>query len=58
VRLVLVEPLDRETSDTHRLTVVAYDGASPSRSGAIDVTVIVLDSNDNAPVFTRNSYEV
>ncbi|RZC34665.1 Cadherin domain containing protein [Asbolus verrucosus] len=47
-------PIDRETIDTFRLTVVATDQAQPisSRLSANKlVTVIVEDVNDNAPVF-------
>lgn len=47
-------PIDRETIDTFRLTVVATDEALPisSRLSANKlVTVIVEDVNDNAPVF-------
>ncbi|KAG5892983.1 hypothetical protein JTB14_031834 [Gonioctena quinquepunctata] len=47
-------PIDRETIDTFRLTVVATDQAEPV-SGRLSadklVTVIVEDVNDNAPVF-------
>lgn len=47
-------PIDRESVDTFRITVAAYDRAEPpsSRLSAEKlVTVIVEDINDNAPVF-------
>ncbi|XP_060531934.1 cadherin-related tumor suppressor [Cylas formicarius] len=47
-------PIDRETVDTFRLTVVATDRAEPESarlSAEKLVTVIVEDVNDNAPVF-------
>ncbi|CAH1174191.1 unnamed protein product [Phaedon cochleariae] len=47
-------PIDRETIDTFRLTVVATDQAEPpSKRLSADklVTVIVEDVNDNAPIF-------
>lgn len=47
-------PIDRETIDTFRLTVVATDQAEPASSRlSADklVTVIVEDVNDNAPIF-------
>ncbi|KYB27849.1 cadherin-related tumor suppressor [Tribolium castaneum] len=47
-------PIDRETIDTFRLTVVATDEAQPASarlSANKLVTVIVEDVNDNAPVF-------
>lgn len=58
VRLVLVRPLDRETKEEHRVTVLAHDAGRPSRSGSVNVTIVVLDSNDNVPVFEYTSYEV
>jgi hypothetical protein len=50
--------LDREQSNEHRLLVTAYDSGQPPRMGQLDVTVIVLDANDNMPVFEYNAYEV
>ncbi|XP_045523939.1 cadherin-related tumor suppressor isoform X1 [Pieris brassicae] len=47
-------PIDRESVDTFRITVVAYDRAEPQSarlSAEKLVTVIVEDINDNAPVF-------
>lgn len=47
-------PIDRETIDTFRLTVIATDQAQPESirlSAEKLVTVIVEDVNDNAPVF-------
>lgn len=60
VRLVLKDAtlLDREQSDEHKLRVVAYDSGQPPRSGQLDVTVMVMDANDNIPVFEYNAYEV
>lgn len=58
VRLVLKRPLDRETCDVHRVTVVAVDGGDPPRSGSAIVMINVLDANDNGPSFEYSSYEV
>src|SRR6218665_311661 len=58
VRLVLARPLDRESVDVHRLTVLALDGGTPSRTGSLEVNIVVVDANDNSPVFDSNSYEV
>ncbi|XP_072938698.1 cadherin-related tumor suppressor [Epargyreus clarus] len=47
-------PIDRESIDTFRITVAAYDRAEPPSarlSAEKLVTVIVEDINDNAPVF-------
>lgn len=47
-------PIDRESIDTFRITVAAYDRAEPPAarlSAEKLVTVIVEDINDNAPIF-------
>uniref|UniRef100_A0A3B3CST5 Protocadherin 1 gamma 31 n=1 Tax=Oryzias melastigma TaxID=30732 RepID=A0A3B3CST5_ORYME len=55
--LVLEKPLDRERLPVHNLILTAVDGGDPVLSGTSDITVIVLDINDNAPRFERNAYE-
>ncbi|KAF6082366.1 hypothetical protein HJG60_014643 [Phyllostomus discolor] len=54
--LVLVKALDREERATHRLVLTAQDRGQPARSGDAQVTIIVVDTNDNAPVFERTVY--
>ncbi|XP_051275373.1 protocadherin gamma-A11-like isoform X2 [Dicentrarchus labrax] len=56
--LVLQKSLDREKHHEHRLILTAVDGGNPPRSGTLNVTVIVLDSNDNHPTFTQEVYSV
>ncbi|XP_015205228.2 protocadherin alpha-7-like isoform X21 [Lepisosteus oculatus] len=56
--LVLQKPLDREHIPVHNLQLTAFDGGNPQRSGALNITVIVLDINDNAPVFDQQKYSV
>ncbi|XP_075902441.1 protocadherin gamma-C3-like [Nelusetta ayraudi] len=56
--LVLKKPLDREQKAQHRLVLSALDGGSPSKSGSLNLTVIVLDANDNHPVFSKDTYSV
>ncbi|KAM9064808.1 protocadherin alpha-C1 [Sarcophilus harrisii] len=56
--LVLEKSLDREQRATHRLVLTARDGGRPGRSGSVQVTVIVVDTNDNAPEFQRSVYRV
>ncbi|XP_036606196.1 protocadherin beta-15-like [Trichosurus vulpecula] len=55
--LVLDKALDREEYPEIRLTLTALDGGSPPRSGTAEVRVLVLDINDNAPVFIQSRYE-
>lgn len=56
--LILQAPLDREKQKTHEMVLTAVDGGSPLRSGTAQITVTVLDANDNVPVFDRSVYRV
>ncbi|XP_040200846.1 protocadherin gamma-C5-like isoform X24 [Rana temporaria] len=56
--LVLEKNLDREEKSKHKLILSAIDGGEPPRSGSTQINVIVLDFNDNAPVFDQASYKV
>ncbi|XP_041123104.1 protocadherin alpha-12-like isoform X9 [Polyodon spathula] len=56
--LVLQRPLDREQSGMHYLILTALDGGNPQRSGILQITVTVLDINDNTPVFDNQVYSV
>uniref|UniRef100_A0A8C5QUW0 Cadherin domain-containing protein n=1 Tax=Leptobrachium leishanense TaxID=445787 RepID=A0A8C5QUW0_9ANUR len=56
--LVLEKILDREEKREHKLTLTAFDGGEQTRSGSTQVTVIVLDINDNGPVFDQSRYKV
>jgi len=58
VRLRLRERLDRELRHEYRMRLIAFDGGHPERSDTINVTVRVVDNNDNDPVFERQTYEV
>uniref|UniRef100_A0A3Q3FZA3 Protocadherin 1 gamma 22 n=1 Tax=Kryptolebias marmoratus TaxID=37003 RepID=A0A3Q3FZA3_KRYMA len=55
--LVLERALDREKLPVHNLILTAVDGGDPVRSGTSEITVIVLDNNDNAPQFEKQLYE-
>ncbi|KAG8439009.1 hypothetical protein GDO86_005268 [Hymenochirus boettgeri] len=55
--LILERVLDREEKKEHRLILTAVDGGEPVRSGHCQITVIVLDFNDNAPVFFKPIYK-
>ncbi|XP_059845911.1 protocadherin-10-like, partial [Hypanus sabinus] len=56
--LVVDNILDRETQSRHNLLLTALDGGSPERSGTAHVTIIILDTNDNPPVFDNLLYTV
>ncbi|XP_041845607.1 protocadherin alpha-13-like isoform X17 [Melanotaenia boesemani] len=56
--LVLQKSLDREKSREHKLILTAVDGGTPPRSGTLNVTITVLDSNDNHPIFSQEVYSV
>ncbi|XP_072515583.1 protocadherin gamma-A4-like isoform X49 [Salminus brasiliensis] len=57
VEMVLQTALDREKNTHHQLTLTAFDGGKPQRSATVKINVIVLDANDNAPVFTQPTYK-
>ncbi|XP_062414385.1 protocadherin alpha-8-like [Pungitius pungitius] len=54
--LVLLKTLDRETKKSHTLLLTALDGGKPRKSGTAEITVDVLDVNDNFPVFNQDTY--
>ncbi|XP_050819094.1 protocadherin gamma-A12-like [Gopherus flavomarginatus] len=56
--LVLEKSLDREEQAVHDLILTVTDGGDPVRSGTAQIRVIVLDANDNAPVFSQPVYKV
>ncbi|XP_060935143.1 protocadherin alpha-8-like [Limanda limanda] len=56
--LVLKKSLDREQTSKHLLFVTASDGGKPPRSGKLNVSIIVLDTNDNRPVFSQEIYQI
>ncbi|XP_047586263.1 protocadherin gamma-A5 isoform X9 [Lutra lutra] len=56
--LVLEQPLDREKVAVHDLLLTALDGGDPILSSTMHIHVMVLDANDNAPLFTRSEYTV
>ncbi|XP_006003553.3 protocadherin-8 [Latimeria chalumnae] len=56
--LLLMKELDRETQASYLLELLARDGGNPSRSGSANVNIKVIDSNDNSPVFDKNSFTV
>ncbi|XP_062381381.1 protocadherin beta-16-like [Sardina pilchardus] len=56
--LILKKALDREKQNVHHLILTAVDGGIPARSGTASIVVRVLDTNDNAPQFDKESYNI
>ncbi|XP_075066086.1 protocadherin gamma-C5-like isoform X34 [Mixophyes fleayi] len=57
-QLILEKVLDREEKREHNLVLTATDGGEPARSGSCNITINVLDINDNPPVFNQSVYKV
>ena len=58
LELVLKTMLDHEKLDMYQVTVWAYDGGRPSKSGALVINVVVDDANDHSPQFDSHFYSV
>ncbi|XP_067104224.1 protocadherin alpha-C2-like [Osmerus mordax] len=56
--LILKQALDREDQAVHNLILTAVDGGIPTRSGTSSIIIRVLDTNDNAPQFDKESYSI
>ncbi|XP_048052026.1 protocadherin Fat 4-like [Megalobrama amblycephala] len=56
--ITLVAPLDRETQDVYHLVITAQDQGRPSRSTTTTLDISVTDVNDNAPIFSKQQYEI
>ncbi|XP_069619770.1 protocadherin gamma-C5-like isoform X27 [Ranitomeya imitator] len=57
-QLILEKVLDREEKQEHHLILTAIDGGEPARSGTCRITIVVLDINDNPPVFNQSVYKI
>ncbi|NXM05175.1 PCD23 protein, partial [Tyrannus savana] len=55
--LTTAQLLDREIQERYSLTVMALDDGSPALSATQVLTIIVLDVNDEIPIFTKQLYE-
>lgn len=56
--IYLEEALDREQEDILSITVTATDKGSPRMATTMNLTVHVIDVNDNDPEFSQSSYSV
>lgn len=54
--LTIADNLDYERAKDYFLTIQAVDCGTPPLSNMATVNVSITDSNDNAPVFSQNSY--
>ncbi|KAM3912635.1 cadherin-23 [Leptodactylus fuscus] len=52
--ITLIARLDFETTQRYTLTVIARDGGGEETTGRVRINV--LDVNDNAPIFQKDSY--
>ncbi|XP_016955474.1 fat-like cadherin-related tumor suppressor homolog isoform X1 [Drosophila biarmipes] len=51
-------PLDRETISHYNLEIQACDQGVPQRCNSVPVNINILDTNDNAPIFSSANYSV
>ncbi|ELT88168.1 hypothetical protein CAPTEDRAFT_228852, partial [Capitella teleta] len=58
IYIVTKDALDREVKESTHLTLIAYDGGYPPKSGAIQIVITIEDSNDNPPKFLKETYRV
>ena len=54
--IIINRPLDREQTEVYVLTVTATDNGIPRMSDTTDVEIVIVDVNDNKPVFTEATY--
>ena len=54
--LFIAHTLDRESRDMYSLVIQVRDCSDVPRSSSANVTIYILDSNDNSPVFANSSY--
>lgn len=56
--LTLIRELDFEAESIFYLQIKAIDGGWSSRTGLLNVTVVVMDVNDNPPVFLQAEFTI
>ncbi|KAL7395436.1 hypothetical protein ABVT39_016666 [Epinephelus coioides] len=57
-KLIVSEPLDRETIPEYDITLIVTDAGTPPLSDNETITVHLLDVNDNAPQFPQSFYTI
>ena len=58
MQLKTLSDLDRETSSSYTMTLIAQDGGDPPLADSIRIEVTVGDTNDFAPVFSVTEYRI
>ena len=58
LRLIVKRALDRESIPSYMLQVLAFDGGNPRKSGSLTVNISLIDVNEFAPVFSKQTYNV
>ncbi|XP_056372735.1 protocadherin gamma-C5-like isoform X4 [Hyla sarda] len=56
--LVIEKALDREEGGDYHLVLTAFDGGDPPKSGTSQIIIIIIDFNDNAPMFQQTFYKI
>nr|XP_042709261.1 protocadherin-19 isoform X3 [Chrysemys picta bellii] len=56
--LVVERSLDRETQSHYSYLLTALDGGDPPNFGTVELSIRVIDSNDNNPLFEEPAYAV
>lgn len=54
--LVVNENLDRENISAYSFKIAAYDGGQPALSSTLNVSIKIMDINDNNPIFEKKHY--
>lgn len=57
-QIFLSQPLDREKTDTHMITIMASTDGSPAVMASTEVIIQVLDVNEHPPEFESNPYRI
>lgn len=55
--LVVTSKLDRELISSYNFTITAYDGGNTPLSSSLNVNIIIVDINDNNPIFEKDIYK-
>ncbi|XP_006824531.1 cadherin EGF LAG seven-pass G-type receptor 2 [Saccoglossus kowalevskii] len=56
--IVTTRELDRETTSRYDFVAVAQDQGDPPKSATTQISITILDVNDNPPTFTQSEYNV